>query len=422
MKRVRVKGFELAAGFVLLASIAVGAAGGGSLGHAAAGAGQEQTAGAGIAASGVFADLGGHWAASSVSDAVYQGYVDGYPDGTFKPELSVTRAEFVKMAMTALKLPLGPAGGVWYDTYVRGAVSAGMYKYDFASGTWDDPITREEMAMLAVRAAVKDVRDAVAYDKKKYMYAATKAGLIQGMDDRGTLGMDQPTTRAQSVMIIERILTVNSGGELSGDKYAVSTAELAWHKTNIFTVMPEFFDFAKVDEGHEWNPDNLFVETPDGQFRGELDAMVAIDLTDPQDPNRKLLPKLDQMQWYKWTSRTQGYPITNYPDSYIVIYQSHVDYNKNKDVYADIDHIYAGMAGLGAPESLDEAFMAGELNRATDIFLNRIGDTMAIIVPKKIASQVEQIDISVYAPARPPADIARKELLIVTPQRILSTK
>ncbi|WP_135554169.1 S-layer homology domain-containing protein [Paenibacillus cymbidii] len=414
---MRVKGFELAAGFVLLASIAVGAAGGGAVGHAAAGAGQGQTAGAGITASGVFSDLAGHWAASSVSDAVYQGYVDGYLDGTFKPEQSVTRAEFVKMAMTALKLPLGPAGGVWYDTYVRGAVSAGMYKYDFASGTWDDPITREEMAMLAVRAAVKDVRDAVAFDQKKYMYAATKAGLIQGMDDTGMLGMDQPTTRAQSVTIIERILTVNSGGKLVADKYAISNAELAWHKTNIFTVMPEFFKMEEMTADGQWNPNNLFVETTDGNYRGELDALVAIDLADPNDPNRRLLPELNKMQWYKWTSKTVGYPVKDYPNSYVLIYQSHVDYNTDKNVYVESNHISKSLSGLESPEDKDQAFMNGELNRITSIFLTKDGDTEAYIIPKIIAANATQIDISIYAPARPPADIARKTLLIVRPRK-----
>ena len=38
-----------------------------------------------------------HWAAASVNTLVSEGTIGGYPDGTFKPDGTVTRAEFVKM-------------------------------------------------------------------------------------------------------------------------------------------------------------------------------------------------------------------------------------------------------------------------------------------------------------------------------------
>src|SRR5690606_35990949 len=129
---------------------------------------------------------------------------------------------------------------------------------------------------------------------RELMYLATKAGLIQGLNN-GELGVDQPTTRAQSVTVIERILTVRAGGTLEVDKYAVNRAELAWHQTNVFTVMPEFFDNERARRS--WNPDNLFVEAPDGSYRGELDALIAIDLDDPNDPHRGLLGDLTTLTW-----------------------------------------------------------------------------------------------------------------------------
>lgn len=42
-----------------------------------------------------FSDVEGHWAESYVSAFVQAGYVNGYPDGTFKPEQEITRAEAV---------------------------------------------------------------------------------------------------------------------------------------------------------------------------------------------------------------------------------------------------------------------------------------------------------------------------------------
>ncbi|WP_244562709.1 S-layer homology domain-containing protein [Paenibacillus uliginis] len=52
-----------------------------------------------------------HWAASAITKGVSTGYVDGYTNGTFKPDASVTRAEFVKMVVSAMKLETTPASG-----------------------------------------------------------------------------------------------------------------------------------------------------------------------------------------------------------------------------------------------------------------------------------------------------------------------
>ncbi|MDQ6422852.1 S-layer homology domain-containing protein [Paenibacillus sp. LHD-117] len=42
-----------------------------------------------------FRDISGHWAVANIQQAVSIGIVSGYPDGTFKPDKTVTRAEFV---------------------------------------------------------------------------------------------------------------------------------------------------------------------------------------------------------------------------------------------------------------------------------------------------------------------------------------
>ena len=42
-------------------------------------------------------DIAGHWAESSITSMINKGYVNGYPDGTFKPNATITRAEFMKM-------------------------------------------------------------------------------------------------------------------------------------------------------------------------------------------------------------------------------------------------------------------------------------------------------------------------------------
>ena len=43
-----------------------------------------------------------HWAAPQIKLLSEQGVIIGYPDGTFKPDDNVTRAEFASMAIKAL--------------------------------------------------------------------------------------------------------------------------------------------------------------------------------------------------------------------------------------------------------------------------------------------------------------------------------
>jgi hypothetical protein len=52
-----------------------------------------------------FSDMQGHWSASMVAQATADGYVNGYPDGTFRPDAQVTRAEMVKLMVVAGQLP-----------------------------------------------------------------------------------------------------------------------------------------------------------------------------------------------------------------------------------------------------------------------------------------------------------------------------
>lgn len=44
-----------------------------------------------------FSDISGHWADSFIKSAAAAGYLTGYPDGTFRPENTITRAEAVTM-------------------------------------------------------------------------------------------------------------------------------------------------------------------------------------------------------------------------------------------------------------------------------------------------------------------------------------
>lgn len=184
-------------------------------------------------------DISGHWAESDIKAIVAAGYVDGYPDGSFKPDHTVTRAEFITMTAKAAGLQPVPAGDrkEWYSPYVAALVEAGIHQYkDFASGDWNTPITRLEMARLAVRASDKSLQSPEdSTDVKKFMFLATQKGLITGLAG-GELGKEESATRAQSVKIIQRILDRNQGKKLEVDKRAASYAEVELTGSNVQTM------------------------------------------------------------------------------------------------------------------------------------------------------------------------------------------
>ncbi|MDQ6422012.1 S-layer homology domain-containing protein [Paenibacillus sp. LHD-117] len=169
------------------------------------------------------ADISGHWAEAAIKEAVREGVVKGYEDGTFKPDAAVTRAQFAVMLMNALK----PAGGgaelhftdaipAWARPSIAQAVEAGIVRgYDDGSFRPGASITRSELAVMIARAAGADSKaagstgfldDSLIPDWAKEAVAAVKEmGIVSGRS--GNLFAPSDTaTRAEAVTIIMNLL------------------------------------------------------------------------------------------------------------------------------------------------------------------------------------------------------------------------
>lgn len=176
-----------------------------------------------------FSDTTGHWAESMIQQAVSEGIVNGYRDGTFKPNQTVTRAEFVVMLMNAL----GAQGegttltftdtskiGAWAQTAVARAVQAGLIT-GYADGSFhpDSEITRAEVAVMigrVLRLAVEsDAATGFADDNdisswaKGTVAAMKKLGIIEGTG-ANKFNSDAKATRAEAVIILLRMLEQQS--------------------------------------------------------------------------------------------------------------------------------------------------------------------------------------------------------------------
>lgn len=109
-----------------------------------------------------FSDISGHWAAANVTRAVELKIARGYPDGTFRPNGSITRAEFCVMLMNGLQptvqgVPLkfidtDKIGG-WAAKAVAQAVQLGITR-GYQDGTFRPgaQITHSEMIVMVVKA------------------------------------------------------------------------------------------------------------------------------------------------------------------------------------------------------------------------------------------------------------------------------
>lgn len=176
-----------------------------------------------------FADLEGHSAKGDIELMASKLVVHGIGDERFAPKRLITRAEFTALVARALGLtPQSAAAGYsdvaptsWYAGAVGSASKAGILN-GYADGTFkpDAPVTREQMAVIIVRAAAfagqrsSPADDALArFNDRSSVSAwaedsvnnALTAGLVQGMTEERFAPADK-AERSQAVVLIKRLL------------------------------------------------------------------------------------------------------------------------------------------------------------------------------------------------------------------------
>lgn len=115
-------------------------------------------------------DISDHWAKDQIQSFVDSGYIKGYPDGTFKPDNNITRAEFMTIANNAFgyteKVETNysdVADGSWYEDAVAIAKAAG-YIAGYSDGTMkpDAPISRQEAVVIVAKIDALEANEAAA--------------------------------------------------------------------------------------------------------------------------------------------------------------------------------------------------------------------------------------------------------------------
>lgn len=209
-------------------------------------------------------DIQGHWAEQQIEQAVTEGWVNGYPDGSFHPDDTITQAEFTKMLLAAFRLTPDSETVTWMwnnkkwahdkgwtvaiETYypaltdmnTHWLTKQGWLKAAYASGVLipadydggkygpDLPVRRYTIALQTIRAmgmvstAQKIATDDLTYSDnaqiqdwvKGYVKVAAQNNVMSGYPD-GSFGPKRTATRAEAVVTVARALDYNRGdGEI----------------------------------------------------------------------------------------------------------------------------------------------------------------------------------------------------------------
>lgn len=176
----------------------------------------------GIAVAAPLRDIASFWARPYIETLAERQFVEGFPDGTFRPDAPITRAQFAAMALKAFDLP------------------GGGERPDFRD------VDRNYWAASAIAAV-------------------SKSGLVAGFPD-GTFHPEENITRAQALVILSRVLGTNRPDAAATlQRYADAQEVPEWARSAIATA---------ADAGILVNyPDSTVIEPNSLATRGAVAAL-----------------------------------------------------------------------------------------------------------------------------------------------------
>jgi hypothetical protein len=172
----------------------------------------------------IFSDIENHWAKDSIMEMTSLGYIKG-SNGLFRPNDSISRAEFVSLMVRVLGMDKGTVSASdftdvkstdWFAKDIALASSNNLIK-GYADKTFKPnlPITRQEIASIigslledeAVNAeeVLSVFNDEIADWAKETVGKTVKAGIIKGLPGNIFAGT-QNTTRAEAAVILLRYI------------------------------------------------------------------------------------------------------------------------------------------------------------------------------------------------------------------------
>nr|WP_269669523.1 S-layer homology domain-containing protein [Paenibacillus sp. GSMTC-2017] len=185
--------------------------------------------------SGIFSDVNQHWSKTNIDLFVKMGFVKGYEDDTFRPNGSITRAEFAAMIVRVFNIEAQKNAtsftdvkeAHWAIKYIEALAVSGIIT-GYVDGTFkpNDVISRAEIIAIISRIVdfnaigknkTADFNDIAGSWNADEIRAAAAAGIINGRKV-GSFAPQEQSTRAEALSIILRVLNLNADVRLLLDQ------------------------------------------------------------------------------------------------------------------------------------------------------------------------------------------------------------
>ena len=171
-----------------------------------------------------FSDIEGHLCEEAVYELTELGVINGFPDGTFRPDAFITRAEAAKLLALALSTvsqgeapQFSDTKGHWAESYIGRGVEMGLIQ-GYPDGTFkpDSNISQYEMKILVIRALgytdeVMSGEDYLNWDPSEHGVSAEISAYLQ------TTPAEDMETRASAVMWLYEIMRLPLGSVIDGE-------------------------------------------------------------------------------------------------------------------------------------------------------------------------------------------------------------
>lgn len=206
-----------------------------------------------------FGDLQGYWGGQYVTTLAERGIIGGFPDGTFKPNAEITRAQFAAIAVKAFDLPTSN--------------SARNFR-DVPANYWGAPA----------------------------ISAVSNSGLVTGFPD-GSFRPEEKITRAQALVILSKALGNNTNANPDGlNAYGDRQAVPEWAMDSVARaanagIIVNFPDASRIDPNSlatRGEVAGLVYQTLVKQGNGNF-APINIGLNNPGTPNSPTPPPLSSL-------------------------------------------------------------------------------------------------------------------------------
>lgn len=223
-----------------------------------------------------YTDTKDHWANFYIEQLSIGGYLNGYPDNSFKPNEYISYGEFISLfnRMFIPDYKVNQGGEYWYSNDFSQGINAGYLPEGFITNG-DDYIKRDEVALLINNyidldeneKLLEKFSDRFLIRYPKEVSALVSLGVLEGYPE-GDFKPEDPLTRGEMAKVLEtsyrKLIKVNER-KVSPDEVDLYSGKVAILKEDF--ILKESYSFLEdEDKGYVYSEYKL----PEKYYKNDL--------------------------------------------------------------------------------------------------------------------------------------------------------